>query len=70
MDHLTWKFQTMLRSLQKFWGFIDFFFFSICCVYVQVVFGKANEAYSALLLLDGELHSSPWCVTIHESSNP
>lgn len=46
------------------------FFFLICCVYVPVVFWKANEAHSALLLLAVELHSSPRCVIIHESSNP
>lgn len=69
MDHLTWKFQTLLRSLQKFLGFTNIFFL-ICFVYVHMVFWKANEAYSALLLMDGELHSSPQRVIIHESSNP
>lgn len=64
---LTWKFQTVLRSLQKLLEFINFFQNLLC---VHMVFWKANKAYSALLLLDGDLHSSPQCVIIHGSSNP
>lgn len=56
----------------EIFGIYQYFFFYLFCVenHVHMVFWKANKAYSALLLMNGELHSSPQHVIIHESSNP
>ena len=66
MDHLTWKFQTMLRSLQKLLGFINLFFFKSVMGMFTWFSERQIKACSALLLLDGELCSSPQHVIIHD----
>lgn len=68
MDHLTWKFQTVLRSLQKLLGFINDalgFLKSVKDMF-KWFSERQLKPCSALLFLDGQLCSSPQHVIIHD----